>query len=180
VTSTGMLIQQTGSLTLPADPHEPWTLPRRAGDADFVTRLHAMPMRLADWGYEVCTGPLVWNRHKPRLHDMPGPGRVPVIWAEAVTPDGRFVLKATKKNHRAWFEPRDATDSNLVDRPCVLAAFLATDAADRVLRCINASVAVSASELAAVPLPTPESVVAAMDSAAFAQAIRGLYGLNAA
>ncbi len=162
-----------------------------------------------------CTGPLVWNRHKARLHDTPKPGRVPVVWAESVTPDGRFILRATKRNHRAWFEPRGADDPNLVDRPCVLvqrttakeqhrrliaaemppsvfgrpklvavenhlnmvrpigrrpkvplhvvAAFLATEAADRVLRCINASVAVSASELGAMPLPLPEAVTAAME-----------------
>ena len=45
----------------------------------------------------------------------------------------------------------------------VVAAFLATEAADRVLRCINASVAVSASELGAMPLPLPEAVTAAME-----------------
>ena len=128
-----------------------------------------------------------------------------MVWAEAVTPEGRFVLRASKRNHRGWFEPRGPDDPNLVDRPCVLvqrttakeqnrrlivaempaslfnrhrqvavenhlnmvrpmqrrppvplhvvAAFLATDIADRVLRCINASVAVSASELEAIPLP---------------------------
>jgi adenine-specific DNA-methyltransferase len=147
-----------------------------------------------------------------------------------VTPDGRFVLKATKKNHRAWFKPRGADDPNLVDQPCVLvqrttakeqhrrliaaempaklfgrfkklavenhlnmvrpigprpkvplnvvAAFLATATADRVLRCINASVAVSASELEAMPLPRPDAVAAAMREHSFEQAIRGLYGLS--
>ena len=65
VTASGMRTEQTGSLTLPVDPYEPWTLPRSAGDAQFVAKLHEMPPRLADWGYEVCTGPLVWNRHKP-------------------------------------------------------------------------------------------------------------------
>ena len=61
----------------------------------------------------------------------------------------------------------------------VLAAFLATDTADRVLRCINASVAVSASELEAMPLPAAESVVTAMGQSGFDQAIRQLYGLGA-
>lgn len=223
-------VEQTGTVFLPANPDEPWKLPRTTGDAGLIARLHAMPARLADWGYGVSTGPLVWNRHKSRLHDTKGPGRVPVVWAEAVTPDGRFELKATKKNHRGWFEPRDATDPNLVDKACVLvqrttakeqhrrliaaempasllsrckvvavenhlnmirpivhrpkvplsvvAAFLATDTADRVLRCINASVAVSASELAAMPLPSADTVTAAAKGPDFAQAIRKLYGLG--
>lgn len=229
MTASAIRVEPTGALDLPADPHEPWPLPRSADDAALVTRLHTMPARLADWGYEVSTGPLVWNRHKPRLHDKPAPGRFPVVWAESVTPDGRFVLKATKRNHRAWFEPRDMSDPNLVDRPCVLvqrttakeqqrrliaaempaslisrfklvavenhlnmirpigrrpkvsprvlAAFLATDTADRVLRCINASVAVSASELEAMPLPAAEVVMAAAKKPNFALAIRRLYGL---
>jgi adenine-specific DNA-methyltransferase len=187
-----------------------------------------MPTRLADWGYEVSTGPLVWNRHKPRLSDHPKPGLVPVVWAEAVTPDGRFVLKAVRRNHCAWFEPRGPDDPNLVDRPCVLvqrttakeqhrrlicaempasvfarfkavavenhlnmvrpagrkakvplrvlAAFLATDTADRVLRCINGSVGVSASELRAMPLPTVEQVISALTKTNPSAEIRRIYG----
>jgi adenine-specific DNA-methyltransferase len=230
VTRSGTTDTATGTLVLPADPDAPWTLPRNSRDARLVERLHAMPTRLADWGYAVSTGPLVWNRHKPRLHDEPKPGRVPVVWAEAVTPGGRFVLKATRRNHRAWFEPRCSDDPNLVDRPCVLvqrttakeqyrrlicaempasvftrhrvvtvenhlnmvrpigrkpkvplrvvAAFLATDTADRVLRCINASVAVSASELMAMPLPTSEQIVAAAREADTEAAVCGIYGLD--
>jgi adenine-specific DNA-methyltransferase len=228
---TGIRVEPTGPLILPADPYGPWTLARSANDSDLVAKLRAMPARLADWGYQVSTGPLVWNRHKLQLHDTLKPGRVPVVWAESVTPDGRFALKATKRNHRAWFTPRGADDPNIVDRRCVLvqrttakeqhrrliaaempasllaqfkvvtvenhlnmvrtigrrpkvplhvlAAFLATDTADRVLRCINASVAVSASELESMPLPTAESVVAAMGKSGFDQAIRRLYGLGA-
>jgi adenine-specific DNA-methyltransferase len=230
VTSSGMLDEATGTLVLPADPDAPWTLPRSADDMQLVERLHNMPTRLADWGYEVSTGPLVWNRHKLRLHDEPKPGRVPVVWAEAVTPDGRFVLKATRRKHRAWFEPRGPDDPNLVDRPCVLvqrttakeqhrrlicaempastftrfkrvavenhlnmvrpigrkpmvplrvvAAFLATDTADRILRCINASVAVSASELNAMPLPTAEQIIDAMHEMDVEVSVQSIYGLR--
>ena len=61
VTSSGMLDEATGTLVLPADPDAPWTLPRSADDMQLVERLHNMPTRLADWGYEVSTGPLVWK-----------------------------------------------------------------------------------------------------------------------
>jgi adenine-specific DNA-methyltransferase len=224
-----LTVQPAGSLVLPADPEAPWTVPRSAADAALVERLHHMPARLADWGYGVSTGPLVWNRHKGSLHDKPARGRVPVVWAEAVTQDGRFALRATKKNHRAWFAPNGERDPNLVTRPCVLvqrttakeqhrrlicaempaeviarhgkvtvenhlnmvrpiapkpkvpvgvvAAFLATATADRILRCINASVAVSASELEAMPLPAAEEVIAAMADADPEAAVRRLYGL---
>lgn len=224
----GLTVEPTGTFILPSDPEAPWTLPRSADDAEFVARMREMPDRLADWGYAVSTGPLVWNRHKSRLHSRPGRSRIPVVWAEAVTQDGRFVLRATKKNHAAWFEPRSLDDPNIVTRPCVLvqrttakeqrrrliaaempqevftrygrvtvenhlnmivpivatpkvsvsnvAAFLATATADRVLRCINASVAVSASELEAMPLPSVEAVLAALASADPDKAVARLYG----
>jgi adenine-specific DNA-methyltransferase len=229
LTATGMHAEATGSLCLPGNLNDPWTLPRHKDDGILAERLHAMPTRLADWGYGVATGPLVWNRHKQRLHDTRGPERVPVVWAESVLSGGHFLLKAVRRNHRAWFEPRGSTDPNLVDRPCVLvqrttakeqsrrliaaempagllarfgkvavenhlnmirptrsqpgmpletlAAFLMTETADRVLRCINASVAVSASELAAMPLPPAEAVAAAWQRPGFDRAIRVMYGL---
>jgi adenine-specific DNA-methyltransferase len=152
-----------------------------------------------------------------------------VVWAEAVTPDGRFVLKASKRNHQAWYQPRSAGDSNLVERARVLvqrttakeqrrrliatdmpetlltrcgqvaienhlnmvrpikrkpevsrstlAAFLMTETADRVFRCINASVAVSASELAAMPLPTAAETNHAMRQPDPDRVLRQIYGL---
>src|SRR5262249_34239695 len=36
---------------------------------------------LADWGYRATIGYLVANRHPERLHNMPGSGRFPMIWA---------------------------------------------------------------------------------------------------
>jgi adenine-specific DNA-methyltransferase len=60
----------------------------------------------------------------------------------------------------------------------VLAAFLATPTADRVLRCINASVAVSATELEALPLPAPDDLIAALASEAPDAALQRLYGIK--
>jgi len=79
-----------------------------------------MPARLADWGYKVSTGPLVWNRYKPQICDSPGEFTVPLIWAECVTGNGRFVFRWQKKSHKPFFrfEERDAW--LLVRTPCVL------------------------------------------------------------
>ncbi len=227
----GLKITGTGSLVLPRIPEEPWILPRSPADAPLVARLANMPARLRDWGYRVSTGPLVWNRHKPRLHAEPAPGRYPVIWAEAVMTDGTFSLQAAKSNHRAraWFTPGKANDPNLVRRSCVLAqrttakeqhrriicavlprsvivehkavavenhlnmflptserpkvsledlaAFLSTAAADRVIRCINGSVALSASELEAMPLPSVDDLTRAMGACDFESAVLRLYGI---
>jgi adenine-specific DNA-methyltransferase len=50
--------------------------------------------------------------------------------------------------------------------------------ADRIVRCINASVAVSASELKAMSLPTAEQSVAAAHEADFGAAVSSVYRLG--
>lgn len=203
-------ITKTGSFSLPADPSEPWLLPRSQKQAALIERLLAMPDRLADWGYAVSTGPLVWNRFKAQLRNKPQAGRYPLIWAEAVTADGRFIFRAEKKNHEPYFEPRKGDDWLITRKPCVLlqrttakeqtrrliasalpvsflrehgavvienhlnmlrpivaeppvspetlAAFLNSGAADRAFRCVSGSVAVSAYELEALPMPSPDEM----------------------
>lgn len=60
-----------------------------------------------------------------------------------------------------------------------LVAFFASETADRVLRCINASVAISASEIEAMPLPTADEIAAAIGSQDLKAALRDLYGIGA-
>ena len=79
-----------------------------------------MPDRLADYGYTVSTGPLVWNRHKASLRDGPGTGRYPLIWAESVRPDGVFSFRAEKRNHKPYFEPKAKERWVVTEFPCVL------------------------------------------------------------
>lgn len=57
-----------------------------------------------------------------------------------------------------------------------VAAFLRTQTADRVFRCINASVAVSASELEAMPMPAADAVQAALAASDPEAASARLYG----
>jgi adenine-specific DNA-methyltransferase len=59
-----------------------------------------------------------------------------------------------------------------------LAAFFATDIADRVMRCISGSVAISAAEIEAMPLPSANDLNAAMASQDPEAALRNLYGVG--
>ena len=207
---TGLNVEKAGSFSLPATPAQPWILPRKTSHAPLVRALAGMGHRLADWGYTVSTGPLVWNRYKDQLAMRPGRKRYPLIWAEAITSDGGFVWRAQRKNHSLYFEVRTGDDWLITKRPCVLlqrttakeqcrrliaaafparfldqhgavvienhlnmlrptnarpsvsadvlAAFLNSAAADRAFRCVSGSVAVSAYELEALPLPSPEAL----------------------
>ena len=106
---------------LPRRADAPWLLPRSPDQSMLARRLWSMPHRLADYGYEVSTGPLVWNRHKAQLQATAVAGALPVIWAESVTSQGKFVWRSEKRNHAPWFVPRKLKDDWLVvDRPCVL------------------------------------------------------------
>ena len=199
-----------GSFRLPSTPDQPWLVPRAKSHGKLVRGVGRMSHRLADCGYKVSTGPLVWNRHKPGLRDRPGKGRYPLIWAESVRSDGVFEFRARKRNHEPYFEPLPEESWVVTDFPCVLlqrttakeqsrrlvatelptsfieehgavvvenhlnmirpvngaplvspsalAAFLNTAVVDQLFRCINGSVAVSAYELEALPLPPPEAM----------------------
>ena len=199
-----------GSFGLPEDPAHPWVMPRTEDQCMLVRQAERLPHRLADFGYTVSTGPLVWNRHKQSLRDEPGKGRYPLVWAESVRSHGEFEFRAFKRNHKPFFEPKPNEIWVVSDTPCVLlqrttskeqnrrlkaaelpmsfvkkhggvvvenhlnvikpldgepkvtsaalSALLNSDAVDRLFRCINGSVAVSAYELKSLPLPSPEDM----------------------
>lgn len=113
-------VARAGSFLLPNDGREPWLVPRSCEQSDLVARMRVMPHRLVDWGYQVSTGPLVWNRHKSQLQAQHGKGTLPLVWAEAVTQEGRFVFRAGKKNHQPYFRPKAKEDWLIVRAPCVL------------------------------------------------------------
>ncbi|MET4214491.1 N-6 DNA methylase [Bradyrhizobium sp. LA2.1] len=199
-------ITQVGSFKLPKNKLAPWIAPRAPEQQALTAQLVQMDSRLSDWGYTVATGPLVWNRFKDQLVSSPGRHRYPLIWAEAITPDGKFIFRAERRNHAPYFEAMPGDDWLQVDQPCVLlqrttakeqsrrliaaempaqfiekhgrvvvenhlnmvrsiekrpklpaalvAAVLNSDVVDRAFRCISGSVAVSAFELEALPLPS--------------------------
>jgi adenine-specific DNA-methyltransferase len=123
VRETGDLeVQRNGRYALPAEPEKPWILPRTPDQSILAARCRRLPHRLADLGYVVATGPLVWNRHKEQLSARQVKGTVPLIWAECVDPSGSgdFTFKATGRNHVLWFKPARKDDPNIVRQSCVL------------------------------------------------------------
>jgi adenine-specific DNA-methyltransferase len=170
-----------------------------------------MPLTLANAGYRVSTGPLVWNRRKADLYASPVPGSVPVLWAadidlhqvhqDRARDDARYLLlrgndervmvldepAVLVQRTTAPEQPRRLVAAPLtwqvleawggrvvienhvnVVRPVTaplgeplldvwhLYRLLSTDPIDRVLRCLSGSVAVSAYELQALPLPSAD------------------------
>ncbi len=201
---------RAGAFKLPENPDQPWLMPRTEAQDALVSRISMLPDRLADYGYTVSTGPLVWNRHKSSLRNQPGKGRYPLVWAESVRSERVFEFRAEKRNHKPYFEPKADENWVVTDFPCVLlqrtaakeqfrrliaaelptafieehgavvienhlnmikplngaprvalaalAVLLNSNVVDQVFRCINGSVAVSAYELGALPLPPPEDM----------------------
>lgn len=53
-------------------------------------------------------GKIVPTREGDRLYADPTPGRLPVLWASDVRPDGSFVVQGgTRTASAAWYEPAD-------------------------------------------------------------------------
>ena len=206
-------VMHAGRFNVPAEPTAPWLAPRKPEHQQLVDRLAQMPHRLADWGYRVSTGPLVWNRFKKQLcTNSSGENIFPLIWAEAVTPDGCFIHRAEKRKHQPFFRIKRGDEWLKVDVSCVLvqrttakeqprrliaaempakfirkcgavivenhlnmvrpagnkrpkvsttalAAVLNSSIVDEAFRCISGSVAVSAFELEALPLPAAEHMM---------------------
>lgn len=100
----------------------PWLLPRSGEQAVKLAVLSKAGHRLSDYGYEVSTGPLVWNRHKPQLKEAQGRNGVPIVWAECIDPkgSGAFTLKAEGRGHVPWYVPNGKDDPNIVSRAAVL------------------------------------------------------------
>ncbi|MEO2096863.1 MAG: Eco57I restriction-modification methylase domain-containing protein [Brachybacterium sp.] len=214
-------------------PHgpSPWILPRRAELAGVAAAVAVMPLTLAEAGWRVSTGPLVWNR---RVDDLGAVAGTPVIWSadfdggvlhtDARRSPMRFLRLQSERDRRTMTlrEPailvqrtsapeqvRRVTSVQLttedlerlggavvvenhvnVLRPraagallsmTLLSRLLDSPAMDAVARCVSGSVALSAFELSALPLPE-ESVLAAweqMDGVALDAAIAEAYGLAA-
>jgi adenine-specific DNA-methyltransferase len=235
--ATETRIVRNGMVTLPQMSEGPWLAPRHAEHGALIARAEALTDRLADLGYRVSTGPLVWNRYKPQLKKGPSKAARPLIWSEAVGTDGVFRFRAEKKNHSPYFALKPGDDWMLVTQAAVLvqrttakeqrrriiaaelpgafiaehggvvvenhlnmivpvgkpkvtaavlAALLNSAIVDQLFRCISGSVAVSAFELEALPMPAPAALAplaklvgAGADREALDQACAALYGMTA-
>lgn len=113
-------VQEVGIFHLPSHGEEPWFLPRDPLHAALLKKLLSMPYRLADYGYCVNTGQLVWNRHKGQLTNSKGKAGYPLIWAESVTPAGRFGFSAARRNHTPYFQVNRGQDYLVTRESCIL------------------------------------------------------------
>ncbi len=113
-------IKHAGVFSLPSDYSKPWIISRNRERAGLVQKLSNFTCTLKDWGYEVKTGPLVWNRHKGQLTDRRGKNNYPLIWAEAITLDNRFIWRAAKKNHTLFFTFKKGDEWLLTNESCII------------------------------------------------------------
>ena len=93
-----------GSFHIPQPSDRPWVMPRRPEHSSLVRLMQAMPCRLADYGYGVSTGPLVWNRYREQFRSRRTAGCLPVVWAESIR-GGEFKFRAENRNHQKYFKP---------------------------------------------------------------------------
>jgi adenine-specific DNA-methyltransferase len=115
-----VLVQQVGSVSLNGGGSGPWLLPRSPDQMPLIERLNSMPHRLRDYGFDVATGQLVWNRHKAHLRRTYEEGCLPIIWAEAVNADGKFHFQAARRSHLPYLKIKAGQDFLVNQEPCLL------------------------------------------------------------
>jgi hypothetical protein len=76
-------------------------------------------MRLAELGYSVSTGQLVWNRFKSQLRTSKGNISYPLIWAESITSTG---FRADRKNHVPYIDIAPRQDFLVTTSECARSA----------------------------------------------------------
>ena len=97
----------------------PWVLPRRADDAHIAAAAATMPLTLGLAGWQVSTGPLVWNRRRDDLGPARQDGAVPVVWAADL--DGGALHQDPERDGLRWMTLRPSDMGVLVlSRPAVL------------------------------------------------------------
>ncbi|AGB02289.1 HsdM family class I SAM-dependent methyltransferase [Methanoregula formicica] len=202
--------ERIGTFLLPNGGEEPWIIPKAPDQVKLIDNLKRMRNRIVHFGFEVNTGPLVWNRHKNQMSTEKQEGNYPLIWAESIHPDGRFLFSAKKRNHRPYLTLKRNQEFLVTKKPCILiqrttakeqkkrivattlpkeflhmhggvvienhvniikqtkspslasletlAVLLNSKMIDKIFRLINGSVAVSAFELKALPLPNKSDI----------------------
>lgn len=117
-----LLVRPIGGVSLSArgEGSGPWLLPRSPGQWSLIQRLNSMSHRLGDYGYDVATGQLVWNRHKDQLRRTYEEGCLPIIWAEAVNADGKFHFQAARRSHLPYLKIKSGQDFLINQEPCIL------------------------------------------------------------
>jgi adenine-specific DNA-methyltransferase len=95
----------------------PWLLPRETDDGPRLVAAEAMTHRLADYGWRVSTGPLVWNRHRHQLHRERGPRQLPVIWAGDIE---EGAVRLSPRRTLRWCTVEPGQEWLVLDRPALL------------------------------------------------------------
>ena len=116
----GLHINSSGGFAFPKDRQAPWILPRNEAQTVSIKAMSGHALTLQDYGYKISTGPLVWNRHKEQLLQKKGVNRFPIIWAEAISQNGQFILRYEKKNHAPFFKFEEGNEALLIKQPCLL------------------------------------------------------------
>lgn len=216
----GISVNRISRCVITASGDMPWLFPRTKKQQVLLDRAVQMPNRLPKCGFAVCTGQLVWNRHRNQLRDSPNGKTAPLIWAESVLPDGTFRFKSVRPNHKPFLELLPHQEYLVTKEECVLvqrttakeqhrrlisavlpkaflddhgaivenhlnivkpiqdtkisleviSALLNSHTVDQVFRCMSGSVAVSAYELNALPLPDIQDLETLQD---FVKSSRG-------
>lgn len=112
--------KKLGRFKIAGEKEAPWILPRESRHAQLLRKADKMKLHLDDLGYDVNTGPLVWNRHKDQLAEKKYPDSRPLVWAESVQSNGKFKFTHEKRNHAPYIRIRPGQEHLVTRTGCLL------------------------------------------------------------
>jgi len=110
-----------GDFSLKHSSDKPWLIPRSREQYRLLKKYKNKHSTLLDYGYQVKTGPLVWNRNKEKLRKSKSKNVFPLIWGECIRQDGSLILNVNKDNRPPWVSiNRKVYEGLITDKPCIL------------------------------------------------------------
>ena len=104
---------------------EAWAIPKTRRQAELLNTIEKVPFRMADYGYRIRIGHLVWNRDSRKRYDRcprsnKERGIYPIIWPFHITSRGEFSFLSPRENKKERFVKMGKGASGVVCGPSVV------------------------------------------------------------
>jgi hypothetical protein len=102
-----------------------WAIPKTRKQAELLHTIEKVPFRMADYGFRVRVGHLVWNRDNRKRYDRCPSGSkekgiYPIIWPFHITSNGEFSFVRPPGNKKECFVKMDKGAGAVVCEPSVV------------------------------------------------------------
>jgi adenine-specific DNA-methyltransferase len=115
-----LVVEEIGKISFSETSGKPWLIPRTKLQMTVLQSALKMSYTLEDYGFEVNTGQMVWNRHKEQLQSRKTKSSLPIIWSESVLSTNEFEFRHLRKNHEPYFSIEENQKYLITNTECII------------------------------------------------------------